>query len=424
MSTATFGAFAPLYNRDFRLLLAGFAIGQMLMPLQFITQILWVQATAPRDIWLILVASIATSRGLGALAFGLYGGALADRFNRQHLLLIIQALQIVMTLAIAALMYINISGMLGFGLFFTLTFLTSGLQSIDAPTRLAIVPDVLGQKLTPAGISLNQVSGQIAMPLAMMTTGLMIDQLGFSGAYSASLFGHLIALIFISLMHYKPSLNRADRADEPYGFQQIKIDIRVGLQYARHQPVILWTIILLILMMGFGYPATASLGPTWVTTEVGVPIPRMGFVVMFWGIGSLVAAIILARFSNMVHRGALIGFGALLFSLSFLVFVLGKHELNVMIGNFGLGAGMTTLMVSSTVLIQHIVPNEIRGRIMSIFQLNMAFAQLMTMPVALLGQWLGLGLVFPALAYLTLVVVVVVLVSQPQLVKATVTQPD
>ena len=424
MSAGTTGALAPLYHRDFRLLLAGFAIGQMLMPLQFITQILWVQATAPRDIWLILVAFIATSRGLGALTFGLYGGGLADRFNRQHLLLLIQALQILMTLAIAALMYAEVGGVLGFGLFFLLTFLTSGLQSIDAPTRLAIVPEVLGQQLTPSGISLNQVAGQIAMPIAMMTTGLMIDQLGFSGAYAASLVGHLIALIFIGLMKYSPTHSASRPAPGPYGFGQIKSDIKVGLQYARQQPVILWTIILLIMMMGFGYPATASLGPTWVTTVVGVPIPKMGFIVMFWGIGSLFAAIILARFSNMVHRGALIGFGAVLFALSFLVFVLGKAEINVMIGNFGLGAGMTTLMVSSTVLIQHIVPDHIRGRIMSIFQLNMAFAQLMTMPVALVGQWLGLGIVFPVLAYLTLAVVVIVLLTQPQIMRAKVIQSE
>ena len=93
MTDLATGALAPLHNRDFRFLLAGFAIGQMLMPLQFITQILWVQSTAPSNVWLILVAFIATSRGLGALTFGLYGGALADRFNRKHLLQLILGLQ-------------------------------------------------------------------------------------------------------------------------------------------------------------------------------------------------------------------------------------------------------------------------------------------------------------------------------------------
>ena len=43
---------------------------------------------------------------------------------------------------------------------------------------------------------------------------------------------------------------------------------------------------------------------------------------------------------------------------------------------------------------QQLVPNEVRGRIMSIFQLNMGVAQLMTMPIALLGQWLTLQVLF------------------------------
>jgi MFS family permease len=115
------GALAPLHNRDFRFLLAGFAIGQMLMPLQFITQILWVQSTAPNNIWLILVAFIATSRGLGGLVFGLYGGALADRFNRKHLLQLILGLQVLTTSAIAGFMYLNLTGFVGFGAFFILT---------------------------------------------------------------------------------------------------------------------------------------------------------------------------------------------------------------------------------------------------------------------------------------------------------------
>ena len=119
-----------------------------------------------------------------------------------------------------------------------------------------------------------------------------------------------------------------------------------------------------------------------------------------------------------MHRGAVIGLGAVLFCVGFVILVFSKQEINLMIGNFGLGAGMTTLMVSSTILIQHIVPNEIRGRIMSLFQLNMAFAQLMTMPVALLGQWFTLAVVFPILSYATFAIVVVVLLTQPQIIRA------
>jgi predicted MFS family arabinose efflux permease len=408
----------PLGIRDFRLLLGGFAIGQILMPLQFLTQILWVQEQAPDDIWLILVALIGASRGIGALTFGLYGGALADRFNRRRLLLTLQILLVLITVLIALLMFSEISGLAGFGLFFVLTFLGAGLQAIDAPTRLAIVPDVLGPELTAAGMSLNQVAGQLSMPLAMFGAGFIIHELGFSGAYLLSALGHVVAFVFLVAMRYESHLRQAGSTRGRYGFGEALRDIREGLVYARGHPVVLWVILLLVTMMGLGFPATANLGPTWITTVVGVEVREVGYVVMTWGIGSLIAAIGLTWFSAVERRGRLIAVGALLFSGSFVVFVIDHTIINAVIGNLGIGAGMTITTVSSTILIQKLVPNEVRGRIMSIFQLNMGFAQLMTMPIAVLGQWLTLPVLFPLLAFATLAVVVVILFSKRQIVRA------
>jgi ENTS family enterobactin (siderophore) exporter len=171
-------------------------------------------------------------------------------------------------------------------------------------------------------------------------------------------------------------------------------------------------------MMGLGFPATANLGPTWVTTVVGVEIRNVGFVVMNWGIGALIAALAMARFSTIDRRGAVIGLGALLFSVSFVVFVIDHRVVNVVIGNLGLGAGMTITSVSSTILIQQLVPNEVRGRIMSIFQLNMGFAQLMTMPIAMFAQWLTLSVLFPIVAAVTLGSVALILILRPEIMRA------
>lgn len=414
----TTGALAPLADRDYRFLLAGFAVTQMLMPLQFITQILWVQQFAPRDIWLIMVACIAASRGLGALAFGLYGGAVADRFDRRKLLILLQALQVVGTVLIAALMQFARGNAAGYACFFLLTFITAGLQSVDSPTRLAIVPDVLGPALTPAGLSLNQVAGQIVVPVAMMLTGILIDQLGYSGAYLCTVLGNIATILFIYWMHYAPHTSQKLTGNKRYGFGEAWRDVTGGLKWARRHPVIFWLIMLLILMMGLGYPATASLGPTWITTVVKVSIRDVGFVAMFWGVGSLMGAVAMAYLASFERRGALIAASALLFSVSFVIFVFDHTKFNAIVGNIGLGAGMTATMVSSTILIQHLTPNDMRGRIMSLFQLNMAFAQLMTMPIAILGQWLTLEVLFPVLSFLTLAVVALIVGTQLQLVRA------
>jgi len=387
------------------------------MPLQFLTQILWVQQNAPRDVWLILVALIGASRGAGALGFGLYGGALADRFDRRKLLIATQGSLVIMTCAIAALMYTGVGDVTGFILFFVLVLLSAGLQAIDIPTRLAIVPDILGPDLTPAGMSLNQVAGQLAMPVAMFGTGFIIDEFGFGGAYFFSVVGHIMVILFLTAMHYRAHSQTAAQARR-YGIRDALTDVRFGLRYARRHKVVLWVIILLVTMMGLGYPATASLGPTWITTVVGVDIRELGYVVMTWGIGSLIAAAALTRYSAIERRGRLIGIGALLFAAAFQVFVGHDSVTNAVIGNLGLGAGMTITTVSSTILIQQAVPNEVRGRILSIFQLNMGFAQLMTMPVALLAQWLTLPVLFPALAGLTLLAVAAILINRPEVWRA------
>jgi len=408
----------PLGNRDFRLLLGGFAIGQLLGPLQFLTQILWVQQNAPDDIWLILVALIGASRGVGALTFGLYGGALADRFDRRKLLVVTQVLLVLTAVAIAALMFADVGSVVGFALFFILTFFAAGLQSIDAPTRLAIVPDILGPVLTPAGMSLNQVAGQLAMPAAMFMAGFIIDELGFAGAYLLSTLGHLTTIGFLLLMNYRSHLDTHEGPRGRYGFSQAIADVRFGLAYAGGHPVVLWVILLLVTMMGLGFPATANLGPTWITTVIGVETRDLGYVVMTWGLGSLIAAAFLTYFSAIERRGPLIAGGALLFSVSFMIFVSDHSVINAVIGNLGIGAGMTITTVSSTILIQKLVPNEVRGRIMSIFQLNMGFAQLMTMPIAVLGQWLTLPVLFPLLAIFTFVAVALILVTRRQILRA------
>lgn len=412
---------APLQSRDFRLLLVGFAIGQMLMPLQFFTQILWVQQHAPRDIWLILVALIGASRGIGSLVFGLYGGALADRFDRRKLLMTTQGLLVATTLTIGALMLTGIQGPFAFALFYLLTFLAAGLQAIDAPTRLAIVPDVLGADRVAAGMALNMAAGQLAMPMALLGMGFLITSLGFGGAYAFSATGHVVAIICLALMAYQPDASQRKEVTGGYRFSHALADIREGLRYARGYPLVLWAILLLVAMMALGFPATANLGPTWITTVIGVSVANVGYVAMTWGFGAFFAAVAMARFTTFEKRGRLIAFGASLFAVSFVVFVAKPTVLNAILGNIGLGAGMTITMISTTVLIQNVVPNAVRGRIMSLLQLNMGCAQLMTVPVAAIGQWVPLTALFPVMALITLGAIVAILVFRPEIRRATVT---
>ena len=148
-------------------------------------------------------------------------------------------------------------------------------------------------------------------------------------------------------------------------------------------------------MMALGFPPTANLGPTWVTTVVGVSFSDFGWIALGWGSGALIASALLTRFPDFDQKGILIAGGVLLFAASFVVFAIGTSWHFAVVGNVGLGAGMATSQVASTSLIAAMTPNKVRGRVMSLLMLNMGVAQALTLPVV--AQAISLETLFPIL---------------------------
>lgn len=412
---------APLGVRSYRLLFTGLVLGQALLPLQFIAQIFWVQEHADPALAILLVGVIGTMRGAGVLSFGLFGGALADRFDRRHLLLAAQAGNLAVALAVTALFATGAGGALALSGFFALIFCNAALFAVDGPARLALVPDLLGPRLTPAGISLNTAGMQIAMPVSIFASGFLIDSLGFATTYGISALAHAIDLACLSRIRYRPSLPERGRAPDR-GWRRAVRDVRHGIAYSRTQPTVFWTIALMV-AIALGFPAVANLGPTWVTTVVGVSYRHFGLVAVTWGVGALLASLLLTRYSLYERKGALVVLSALGFAVSFGVFSGGTVPLAV-VGNLGLGAAMAVSQIASVSLLQHVVPNEVRGRVMSLLGLNMGVAQLLTLPIAGVGQLLTLEVLFPALALLVLVLVVAITFADPALWRARVLRSE
>ena len=402
------GMFAPLAVRDFRLLFFGLLVGQALSPFQFVAQIIWVQVSAAEDVRIILVGLIAAVRGAGMLVFGLYGGALADRFDRRQLLIVTQLAALVFNVAIGLLMVFGHAEGVGLLVFYILVFFSSALASIDLPTRQAIVPDIVGRELTTGGIALNAAGGQIALPIALVGTGFAIDVLGPGGGYLIGAFGHVAEIAALLLMRHRTQPPPATA----FGLRAATQDIREGLAYTRREPAILSVVLLFVAMMGLGFPAVANLGPTWITTVVGVPIREFGLVAATWGAGALIGSVLSARFSQHQRKGLVVAIGSLGFGFSFLIFGGGHTVAHAVIGNFGLGLAMAATQIAGTALIQLIAPGRFRGRVMSVLNLNMGLAQVFTLPLALLGQWLSLQVLFPALAGVLLMTTAVILASR------------
>ena len=404
---------APLAVRDFRLLFLGFVASQALMPLQVVTLIFWVQENADADVRIILVGVVGSVRGLGALFFTLVGGALADRFDRRRLLIAVQSFALLITLAMALQMTVSSGDALGFALLLALAFLASATFAIDIPTRQAMVPEILGPRLTSQGIALNTAGMQLALPLSIFGVGLLIEALGFGSAFALSAVGHLLALALLLPMEYR-SGPRAVVAGAT-AVRRTLSDIALGMGYTRRQAVLLWVIVLLTVMMALGFPPTANLGPTWITTVVGASFAEFGFIALTWGLGAFLASLLLTRFAAVERQGVVLALGALTFAGAFVLFVAGQSWPFAVAGNFGLGVGFAVTQVSATALIAHHTPNEMRGRVLSLLMVNIFLAQALSLPVAAAGQAVSLETLFPILSYVCLGAVAAVLLMRRQL---------
>lgn len=402
---------SALQHRDYRLLWSGMLLMSALMPLQFITGLLYLQEVAPENTRLLLAGVHSATRGGAMLVVGLLGGALADRLDRRRLLLAAQAVALSANVCVAALMLAGASGVAGLSAFFLFGFIAGGAMAVDAPTRQALVPQLVPRERLANAIALDSMAMQVAMPVSMILAGLLAALLGFGGAYSVGLLGHVSVLIAVSRLHY-----RGSRAVAPT--TSLLQNVREGIAYAGRVPSVRWLLLLLVAVMAIGFPPVASLGPVWVTRVLGLSPGEFGLFGATWGAGAMVASMTMTNVGHFPRKGWLVAVSALGFAVCVVIWGYSRSVPLSAVINFGLGSLNSVTMISARALVQRTVPNAIQGRIMSLFMLTMGLAQLMAAPVGGLAQLFTFELVVPILGWLCLGLVAAIVVLRSEVRRA------
>ena len=399
-----------LRHRDYALLWSGILFGSALVPMQFVTQILFLSEFSGEGSRLVLAGLLAAARGAAMLSFGLFGGALADRFDRRRLLIVSQSGGLLVGAMIAVVMLTTPgSNALTVTLFIALVFAASGLTAIDSPTRLSMVPELVGRDDLPNAIALDAVAFQVAFPLGLPLTGILIDTVGFGWTYVVTLAAYGAVIATAALMRYRPAPRRAAARGSITG------DIRLGLRYARARPAVLAIIAMSLCVNGLGMPVVANLGPVWTSTVLGLSATGVGLLAMTWGIGSMTASLVMTNVGHFRSKGYLLIGAALGFAVCVVLFGYSRViPLSAAI-NFGLGSLLTVCGVTATSLVQRLVHNEMQGRVMSLFMMSGGISQLMTLPIGALAQVASLEVVLPLMGWICLASVATIAITQPAL---------
>ncbi|MGH9117255.1 MAG: MFS transporter [Acidimicrobiales bacterium] len=298
-----------------------------------------------------LAVGLLSAVQLGPLVVGsLVGGTIADAYDRRTVLIWTQLGMAVTSVGLAVNASVASPALWPV---FVCTAVAAGLSGIDAPTRSAAIPSLVGLDQIPAAAALNQTGFHIALIIGPSLAGLAIARVSLSAAYWIDVGTFAIALL--SVLVVRPLL------PEGGGTKAGLRSLREGLGYLRRQRAIQGSFLIDINAMLFGMPR--ALFPELGLTQFGGDAQTVGLLYAAPGIGALLAAVTTGWVTHVRRQGravilAVVAWGAAI-AVFGLVTVLWLGVALLALA----GAADVVSAVFRTTILQLQVPDRLRGRL-------------------------------------------------------------
>jgi len=365
-----------LRHRNYRLFFGGqliSVIGTFLTN----TAMGWLASTLTPDphrkalfISLVLFASQIPLFVLGPIA-----GVWVDRLNRQKLLVITQSLSMLQSFALA---WLSLTHRIDMHFAVGLALLQGLINALDIPARQAFVVEMVEDRQDlPNAIALNSTLVHSARLIGPAAAGLLIHWVGMGYCFLFDGVSYLAVIAALLAMHIKP---RPPRPRKP-----ILHELSEGLKYVAGFPPARELLLLMALFSLSGVPAMMVLMPLFALHFGGSGRGDLiyGFLSAASGFGALLGAIRLATRKTVLGLGRVIALSSILYGLAVAAFAVSRHlSLSLMIIPFG-GWGMITIFAAANTILQTIVDDDKRGRVMSF--LAMSFMGMTPFGVLIVG---------------------------------------
>jgi len=347
---------AALKHRDFRLLWGGGFVSQLGSQMRIVA--------IDVQLWDLthnyaLVGLLGLFQLLPLLGFSLFGGVVADAFDRRHMMMITQTS---FALSSVLLAVATGEGWVSTPLLYGVGALGAATTSFDNPARSALIPNLVPRKDLANALSLNIIVGQMATIGGPTLAGLLVA-LGTSGfvliyALDAVSFG----AVLLSLFFMK---TRAERPATRDVSMKAALD---GLHFLRRTPIIMSTMSLDFFATFFG--AASVLLPALSEQVLQVDRSLLGVLYAAPAMGALVAGLVMSWLGNVHHQGKVVLWSVGAYGLATVVFGVSQNYWLTFAALAGTGAADTVSMVMRQTIRQLNTPDDLRGRLTSV---NMIF---------------------------------------------------
>jgi MFS family permease len=346
-----------LRHRNFRLFWFGQLISLIGTWMQSLAQAWLVLLLTHDPLWLGFVAAI---QFLPVLVLGLFGGVIADVLPKRTTIVGTQVASMLLAFVLAALTFANVAQVWHI---LVLAALLGLVNAVDMPTRQAFVVEMVGRADVTNAVGLNSAMFNAARIVGPAVGGLLIGALGVTACFFLNGLSFVAVIAGLLLMR-EAELLPAARLARPTSVRDVADNLAEGLRYVRATPVVLLAVVLVGLVSTFAMNFNV-VAPALAQTVLGVGATGLGFLMASMGLGSLTAALFVASLDR--PRPGIIVLGAL--GLGGLEIVLGgvRSYPIALIAMYGAGASAIAMMVSANTSIQLVVPDRLRGRVLSVY---------------------------------------------------------
>lgn len=394
-------AFRALHHRNYRLWVMGQGLSQIGT---------WMQSMAQQVLVYRLTGS-ATALGLvnfmtilPLVPFALWGGSLADRVPKRTIILITQSLMMAQAFVLAGLIATN---SVQIWHVYLMAFLLGAFKAVDMPARQSFVIEMVeGKDDLTSAIGLNSAITNTAKTIGPALAGVLVALLGEAVAFFLNGLSFLAVIVGLLAMR-NVSLSPAQTESQP----PTQTHMIEGLRYLLRQQTLL-VLMSLVAVNSFLSRPYQTLLPVFangalkesaqpmiaflcngsfqmISCQAPEAIP-LGMLLSAVGIGAVTGAILVASLSEKSRRGQMLTLGNLSFPLLLLLFVNSNSMAVSLFLMLFVGMSQVLQNAMANTLLQLNAPNQLRGRVMSLYSLvTQGMTNLGGLQAGLTADWVG-----------------------------------
>ncbi|MBI5879109.1 MAG: MFS transporter [Chloroflexi bacterium] len=302
---------------------------------------------------------VSFSQTVPILALALFGGVVADRVNKHRLIIVTQT--VAMTLA-GILAVLTFTGLVQVWHVALIAFCLGCSDAFDMPARQVFVAETVGKEDLMNAIALNSTMFNLARIVGPAVAGVLVATLGESGAFALNSLSYLAVigmLLAMRIAPFQPKLMKASMWS----------NLKEGLSYIRQdrQVLVLLSLVTVPAIFGMSY---STLMPVFAAEVLHMDASGQGLMLSAAALGSLISALTLASLHNFKHKGWLVTGGGFVFASGHILFSFSRNLLTSMLVLPFVGGALLMQSSSIQTLLQTNVPDQLRGRVMSVYMMT------------------------------------------------------